>query len=214
MNGVSAGAERGLVLRGSSVLLVLLISLALLCGSRAAKAQSPYRWSVKAQQAYEAGRMETAVSAYRAALEAESAPDRRALLNFNLGTCLLKFGRPEDARNALTLALTSRSSQIREMAYYNLAHAYHDLHARDKALQALREALLLSPADRNAKIFYEWLLKHKPPTPPPPPKKSPQAQQQQKKPPDLLEQLPMPPPKALQDQIKEKQKTPPGMKPW
>ena len=181
--------------------------------SMVAFAQSPARLASQAQSSFLLGHPEEAATLYRAALQAETDPERRALIQYDLGTSLLSAKRQAEARDALTLALSTHSALLKERAFYNLAQALAQLGDRDKAMEALRQCLSVDPSNRDAALFYEWLLLQQPPPPePPPPEKQPPPPAP--KPPDLLEQLPTPPPKELQDQVRNDQQSPPGMKPW
>lgn len=176
-------------------------------------AQSPARLASQAQSAFLQGHPEEAATLYRAALQAESNADRRALIQYDLGTSLLQAKRQAEARDALMLALSANSASLKERAFYNLAQALAQAGEREKAMEALRQCLAIEPSNHDAALFYEWLLKQQPPPPePPPPDKQPPPPAP--KPPDLLEQLPTPPPKELQDQVRNDNPTPPGMKPW
>ncbi len=179
----------------------------------AAFAQSPARLASQAQSSFLLGHPEQAATLYRAALQAETDPERRALIQYDLGTSLLGAKRQAEAKDALTLALTTNSPPLKERAFYNLAQALAQSGDRDKAMEALRQCLSVDPSNRDAALFYEWLLLQQPPPPePPPPDKQPPPPAP--KPPDLLEQLPTPPPKELQDQVRNDKQSPPGMKPW
>ena len=195
------------------------VSLALLLGallfgaaSQVARAASPERLAQEAQAAYAAGNADKALAAYRRALQEGGSPRLKSVLHFNIGTCLLKLQRSSEAKDELTMALAGESEGVRTRALYNLSHAFYDEGAVDKALASLRMLLATDPANRDAKLFYEWILRNKPKEPPPPPPEN--NPPPQVKPPDLLEQLPMPPPKDLQDQVKPPETSPPGMKPW
>jgi Ca-activated chloride channel family protein len=189
--------------------LALLTSLAL-----PSFAASPASLARQAHAAYTAGQAEKALGLYRRALQ-EGPPLRDAhVLRYNLGTCLLALKRPSEARDELTLALMGEREEVKFRALYNLAHAYYDEGSSDKALASLKMLLLSEPGNRDAKLFYEWILRNKPEQPP---KKAPDQNEPpppQAQPPDLLEQLPMPPPKDLQDQIKPRDNPLPSMKPW
>ncbi len=200
--------------RHSTALWPVLAALAVALGANVGlPAQSPRSLAARAQGALLRGEAEQAVALYRSALQAESDPERRALLQYDLGTAQLAAKRPGDAREALLLALAASDTPLRVRAYYNLAHALAAGGDRDKAMGALREALGLDPACRDAALLYEWLLRQQPPPPEPPPPDQ-QPPPPAPKPPDLLEQIPTPPPKELQDQVREETQTPPGMKPW
>ena len=182
------------------------VSLAVLLGAllfgaapQSARASSPATLAQEAQAAYAAGSADKALAIYRRALQEGGSPRLKPVLHFNIGTCLLKLQRASEAKDELTMALSGENEIVKTRALYNLSHAFYDEGDVEKALASLRMLLGESPSDRDAKLFYEWILRNKPKEPPPPPQETnppPQA-----KPPDLLEQLPMPPPKDLQDQV-------------
>ena len=175
-------------------------------------AASPPKLAREAQTAYASGNVEGALGLYRRALQETASARLKSTLHFNVGTCLLRLQRPADARDELTMALAGEDRDVRVRALYNLSQAFYDGGDADKALSSLRMLFSLDPANRDAKLLYEWILRNRPKEPPqPPPDKNPPPQV---KPPDLLEQLPMPPPKDLQDQVKPPDSAPPGMKPW
>ncbi len=203
---VPHGRPRGAFLPAPALALLAMAALPLF-------AQSPTRLASQAQSAFLQGHPEDAATLYRAALQAEGDPERRALIQYDLGTSLLQAKRQAEARDALTLALSSSSTSLKERAFYNLAQALAQAGERDKAMEALRECLSAEPSNRDAAMFYEWLLKQQPPPPEPPPPQQ-QPPPPAPKPPDLLEQLPTPPPKELQDQVRNDTPSPPGMKPW
>jgi tetratricopeptide (TPR) repeat protein len=189
--------------------LALLASLAL-----PSFAASPASLARQAHAAHTAGQAEKALGLYRRALQEGPPPRDAHVLRYNLGTCLLALKRPSEARDELTLALMGEREEVKFRALYNLAHAYYDEGSSDKALASLKMLLLSEPGNRDAKLFYEWILRNKPEQPP---KKAPDQNEPpppQAQPPDLLEQLPMPPPKDLQDQIKPRDNPLPSMKPW
>lgn len=97
---------------------------------------------------------------------------------FNAGTAALASGDFATAVPALSRASTSLDPTLRRRALYNLGtamlvQARADTSRRDSLLTAasaaLQSALLLDPADRNAKWNYELARRLRPPSPPPPP---------------------------------------------
>ena len=199
---------------GPGALLFAALLLGAMAPAASPRAESSARLAQRAQQAFHAGQTESALALYRQAIEETDSPALKALLHFNAGTCLLALHKPGDAQDELTLALASPNTQVKLRALYNLAHALYASGDRQRALASLRTILISDPADRRAQLFYEWLLRNKPPEQKPPPEKQPPKPPPKVKPPDVLEQLPMPPPKELQDQMRKPAKIPPGMKPW
>lgn len=200
--------------RSAALLFAAALALGLLSSSPPLRAQSPARLARQAREAFQAGRPDAALSLYRHAIQETDSPDLQAMLHYNAGTCLLALHKPGDAENELTLALASPDSAVKLKALYNLAHAFFASGDRQRAMASLRTILIGDPANRQAQLFYEWLLRNKPPQKKPPPEKQPPKPPPKVKPPDVLEQLPMPPPKELQDQMRKPAKIPPGMKPW
>lgn len=111
-------------------------------------------------RAFEAGRYDEAAAAYASVLaRGEDSP----LLRYNLGTVLLHAGRHEEAREHLARAAAEDvGPALRQPAHYNAgnldlepAHRAPPSPERDDALRrailAYRRALLLDPADLDAK---------------------------------------------------------------
>ncbi len=188
-------------------------ALLLLLAAFPAGARSPASLSREALEAFRRGSPDRALALYRQALA--SAPDAAltARLQYNVGTCLLARKDFAQAADALTLALASPQPEVKEAALYNLAHAAYGMGSTEKALSALRLLLVQNPAHREAKVFYEWIVKNRPEEPPTPPDQPPPPPPSAR-PPDLLEQLPLPPPKNLDEQVRPPDNPPPGMKPW
>ncbi|MEW6757058.1 MAG: VWA domain-containing protein [Acidobacteriota bacterium] len=191
----------------------LVLGAALLACAGQVWARSPRSSAAEALAAYRAGSADRALVLYRQALAASDDPAEKALLNFNLGTCLLAKKDPHRAVDALTLALVTDEPEVKIPTLYNLALALYDSGSPDRALASLRGLLTLEPGHQAAKLLYEWILRNRPEEPPPP-DEPPEPPPPHAKPPDLLEQLPMPPPKDMQDQIRPPEDPPPGMKPW
>lgn len=118
---------------------------------------------------FRAGDYAGAVEAYRAAL---ADGEESAALRYNLGTALLKLGRYAEAEEQLRAALEEVDPDTREAAYYNLGQRYledarqnSDPEAKralyDAAVESYREALRLTPQDRDAKWNYELSLQER-----------------------------------------------------
>ena len=188
------------------------ISMPWTCG---ALASSQAKIAGEARVLFASGKYEEALSMYRKALSSETSEKLRALLHFNSGCCLLSLGKAEDARDEFVLALVTPEQAPKPVIIYNLAHALYELGDREQALKSLRQCLILEPSFRDAKLYYEWILKQKPPENEPPDEPPPSDQPQAPPPPNLLEKLPSPPQKPAQDQLRPPEPPPAsGMKPW
>jgi len=124
----------------ASALLVVLGAAALLATAAPGRALAS---AASAQQLFDAGDFERALSEYRAA--AESADDPR--LDFNVGAAAYKAGRFDEAAAAFARALRSESPELQEKAFYNLGNAHfrlgaaHVEEAPEKASQSWQQAL-------------------------------------------------------------------------
>jgi|GEM_PF-1344533 len=191
--------------------------LLLLCVPPAMRAASPADTASKAYEAFEAGEAEQALALYRRTLSEGAARDEhRAILHYDIGTCLIALGRFGEARDELILCLGIQAEAVHPNALYNLGHAFEGLGDVENAMKALRQCMLLRPSHREAKLLYEWLLRSAPPVEEPPPDEPPpEGQSPRPPPPNILEKLPQPPPKELQEQVRPPQDAPaPGQKPW
>lgn len=113
-------------------------------------------------RAYRNGDYERAVERYR---EAMARGDANPRLRYNLGTALLRAGRADEAVGELEGALDAQSAELRGRAFYNLGNARlagSELPAEEDlgaALDAYRRALLLDPANDDARWNYELALR-------------------------------------------------------
>lgn len=189
------------------------LTLLLLLPALSSEARSPASLSRQAMEAFRQGSPDQALILYRQALASASDAALAARLQYDIGTCLLARKDFSQAADALTLAMASPQAEVKRASLYNLAHAAYGMGSTEKALFALRLLLVEDPTHREAKVFYEWILSHRPQEPPPPPDR-PSQPPPAARPPDLLEQIPLPPPKDLQDQVRAPDNPPPGMKPW
>ncbi len=116
---------------------------------------------------YRDGRYEEAVAAYRQALEGG---EDSAVLQFNMGTALLRLGRYAEAEPYLQAALDVVDPAVRAPALFNMGsrfleegRASTDPEARsrllDGAVEAYRRALRLDPSWADAKWNYELALR-------------------------------------------------------
>ncbi|HEY4322248.1 MAG TPA: VWA domain-containing protein [Gemmatimonadales bacterium] len=145
-----------------------LIAVALMVGGvRTARAQRPSAGTRLLRR----GDTVDARAAFAAAAHKESSDTAW----FNAGTSALVGGDLPTAISSLERATLSLDPALRQRALYNLGTAYlmqarHDTAQRDTLLASaaakLRESLLLSPSDRNAKYNYELARRLRPPPPP------------------------------------------------
>ncbi len=147
-----------------------LITLALTVGVGSASAQRPSKGS-RYISIGDSGKAKAAFVAEARRLGTDTAW-------YNAGTSALRAGELATAIPALQRATTSLDPDLRRRALYNLGtallqQARKDSTRRDTLLRAasteLQSALLLDPADRNAKFNYELARRLQPPTPPKPP---------------------------------------------
>ncbi|MGH7593756.1 MAG: hypothetical protein ACRELE_07905, partial [Gemmatimonadales bacterium] len=141
-----------------------LIAVALMIGTGSARAQRPSFGNRLL------ARGDTARARQAFAADAKSRPNDTAW--FNAGTSALVAGDLATAADELQRAALSLDPGLRQRALYNLGTAYllqarRDSTRRDTLLAAastrLQQALLLAPADRNAKFNFELARRLRPP---------------------------------------------------
>jgi tetratricopeptide (TPR) repeat protein len=182
--------------------LVLALPVALFC-------ESSYQKSERARALYEKGEALEAAQLYRELIPGQKDGEVKAVLQFDLGTALLKGADFSAAAEVFYSAVPSAPLSLKPRMLYNLAHALFKANRRDESLSTLREAIVMKPDFEDAKILYEWILMQKPPEQPPPEENK---QPPPPPPPPMLEELPPPPPDMLQDEMQENPD--PAMKPW
>jgi tetratricopeptide (TPR) repeat protein len=106
----------------------------------------------KGLQAYANADYELSAEAFAAALN--RAPDH-PLLNFNYGAALYKQGDIAGAQKAFEAALAADDPTLKRDAYYNLGNALFLAEKYQEAIEAYKEALKLSPEDRESKYNLE-----------------------------------------------------------
>jgi tetratricopeptide (TPR) repeat protein len=94
------------------------------------------------------GETESAIAAYRNAIEQRNGRYSRALNN--LGVMLLRVGRWDEAQEALLSALQSENFRYAE-ASYNLGRVYSARGQKDLAAREWRRALVINPQHEGAK---------------------------------------------------------------
>jgi tetratricopeptide (TPR) repeat protein len=181
----------------------------LLMLSFSVRSESFYQKSEKARGLFEKGEALEAAAIYRELLQAQKDGETKAVLQFDLGTSLLKGSDYSGAVDVFYAGLPSAPQYLKPRMLYNLAHALYKAQRRDEALSTLRETIIIKPDFDEARLLYEWILLQKPPEEPPP---EDNKQPPPPPPPPMLEELPPPPPDVLQDEMQ--QSPDPLMKPW
>ncbi len=141
-----------------------LVGVAVLALTLAACATAAYNLNERALEALDGGDVETAIELLYEA-QAESPQDGQIVLN--LAAALHQAGRYDEAVRISRRALNDRDGEIAAAAHSSLAHHLFALGELEEALDAFREALLLTPEDDVLRRDFEvvWRLLH--PEPPP-----------------------------------------------
>ena len=141
-----------------------LVGVAVLALTLAACATAAYNLNERALEALDEGDIETAIELLYEA-QAESPQDGQIALN--LAAALHQAGRYDEAVRISRRALNDRDGEIAAAAHSSLAHHLFALGELEEALDAFREALLLTPEDDVLRRDYEvvWRLLHPPPPP-------------------------------------------------
>jgi len=165
---------------------VAMVLLAVLSG-HAASAQNVQSQVYGGNEAYKKSNFDAAENKYRSALK--MAPDD-AVANYNLGNTLYRKDNTDQAIQSYDNSIQNASDRkIREKAYYNKGVAYQKAKKLPECIDAYENALMLDPADEDARQNLERALKQ-------------QQQQQQQQP---KQQNKKPPPKQNQKQQQKKQ---------
>ncbi len=150
-----------------------LVGVAVLALTLAACATAAYNLNERALEALDGGDVETAIELLYEA-QAESPQDGQIALN--LAAALHQAGRYDEAVRISRRALNDRDGEIAAAAHSSLAHHLFALGELEEALDAFREALLLTPEDDVLRRDFEvvWRLLH--PEPPPEQQAAPPAE--------------------------------------
>lgn len=151
-------------MRARSLVIALLAgALALLMGGPARGAgllERPQPEVERGLRAYEKGEFTEALRLFDEAKQ--KLPDS-ARVEFNRGVALYKLGRLEEAKAAFGRAAEVDTGELQGRDYYNLGNAWAGLHDDRQAIRAFRRALVLNPADEQARHNLEVLLRKPPP---------------------------------------------------
>lgn len=120
---------------------------------------SPRSHVEKGNQHVEEKKYQTAVEEYR---KAEVAKPKDPVIRYNLGTALYHLFQYRDAEKELEQALSAaKDSSTQSRGLYNYGNTKYRLGDFDKAIDAYKEVLNLSPKDEDAKYNLEFLRKKK-----------------------------------------------------
>ena len=140
--------------------LMLLASLAL--AGPAGAATSAGEQNARGLAAAARGEHQTALAAFLAARARD--PDDAAIL-YNIGTAYYRLGRFSEALAAFDRAAAGPDKALAAKARYNQGNAAWRLHDRDRAMAAYEAALILDPADADARANLDWLRTNPSPAP-------------------------------------------------
>jgi tetratricopeptide (TPR) repeat protein len=111
--------------------------------------------------ALKAGKLDEAVKHYDGVAKHTGDPAALAALALAKGTALAKKGQDAEARAELLRATGADDLAVRARAFYNLGTLHLEKKRHDEAIAALKHALRLSPADRDAKWNLELALRER-----------------------------------------------------
>jgi Ca-activated chloride channel family protein len=131
---------------------IVLASLAL--AGPAGAATSAGEQNARGLAAAARGDGQSALAAFLAARARD--PDDATIL-FNIGAAYYRLGRFSEALAAFDRAAAGPDKALAAKARYNQGNAAWRLHDRDRAMAAYEAALILDPADADARANLEWL---------------------------------------------------------
>jgi tetratricopeptide (TPR) repeat protein len=143
--------------RGRGVLLALAPLVWLLASACLAEGGAAERLNREGNRAYAAGDYQGALERYRRA--AAERPDLRAIA-YNTGNALHRLGQFERAVSEAQRAAADGPNDVRFRASYALGNHFARLNRWREAYEAYRNALILNPADLDAKVNLEIALRH------------------------------------------------------
>jgi len=142
--------------RPTRALRAALAAMLLVTASGVDPLQSLYRSNREGGRALEQGDVEGAIRSYEEALE--MAPDDPRL-SYNLGNALARAGRLEEADRAWQRAVTLGEGELRRDAWFNRGVAALGAEAAQPAARSFVEALVVDPADAEARRNLELALR-------------------------------------------------------
>ncbi len=140
--------------------LLLLASLAL--AGPAGAATSADEQNARGLAAAARGDGQSALAAFLAARARD--PDDATII-FNIGVAYYRLGRFAEALAAFDRAAAGPDKALAAKARYNQGNAAWRLHDRDRAMAAYEAALILDPADADARANLDWLRTNPSPAP-------------------------------------------------
>lgn len=124
------------------------IVMGLIC-TQSLNAQTANRLVLDGNKSFNEAKFDDAVNAYRKALEKEEYND---IASYNLGNTLYRKGQLEDAVKAFDQTIkNARNNIVKQNAFYNKGVAYQTANKLDECIVAYKNALLLNPADEDAR---------------------------------------------------------------
>jgi Ca-activated chloride channel homolog len=143
-----------------------------------AQTQSPHLRS--ANRKYKESKYDEAVPEY---LEAKETDPNNPVVNFNLGNAFFRNNRFDGATGAFDAVIASESDdELRQKAYYNKGVSLTKQSKLEESIEAYKMAVMMNPADEDARInLQKALLELKKKMPPPPEKKEEKQKKQEQK---------------------------------
>lgn len=131
----------------------LLVSVAVVMTLGPAVRAADYpRLIEKGNDAYQAGKYDQALEAYRTAeAELKDSPN----LHYNIGGALHQAGQIDEAIEQLKLATLAENKNVAERANYNLGNSFYRKQDFQNAIESYKRALDLDPGDMDAKFNLE-----------------------------------------------------------
>jgi Ca-activated chloride channel family protein len=105
---------------------------------------------------YDAKKYDEAAQLYD---DAASRDPEAAAIYYNQGNALFRQGKLEEAAKLLQRGAQSPDASTRQRSLYNLGNALYGTKKLPEAVAAYRQALVLDPRDRDAKINFEKALR-------------------------------------------------------
>jgi Ca-activated chloride channel family protein len=151
---------------------------ACICISTAMLAQQSNSSVRQANKLYKEKKFPEATAAYQQALAKE--PD--AITTYNLGNAFFRSTRFEEAAESFDrTARESGDSKLKQRATYNQGVSFSKQQKLEQSIEAYKKAVLLDPADQDARVNLQKALLEQKKKQPPQPKKEDDKKKQQNK---------------------------------